>query len=236
MRLFLVLLLACNAYGTQILVGAAADLTRVGPVLAEAYRKTTAVEVRFSFAASGVLSQQIEHGAPYDIFLSADQAYVTTGIGKGYLLKGTADVYALGELAIWSRSGSYRRLEDLTKRTVLHLAIANPTHAPYGAAAAQALKNSGLWDRLQGRIVYGENIRQTLQYAESGNADAAIVSRSLVFDRGAFPVPRDLYKPIRQSAAVVTSSGLRHEAQRFLRFLTSPEGQRILQQYGFQHQ
>ncbi len=239
MSLLPLILLICNAHASSahaasLIVGAAADLTRVAPELAKAYQQATGQEVRFSLGASGILAQQLEHGAPYDVFLSADEVYVNEGIKKGYLIFQTNRTYAFGALAIWSRSGEYRTLKDLVAPSLLHLAIANPSHAPYGAAALEALKAAGVWASVQSRVVYGENIRQTLQYAESGNADAAIVSWSLVFDRGGVPVPANLYSPIRQTGAVATITRQQNEAKRFLQFLSSPAGQAVLQRYGFQ--
>jgi molybdate transport system substrate-binding protein len=233
MRLSAILFLLSNVSANQLTVGAAADLIRAGPPLAEAYRKLTGQEVRFSFGSSGMLAQQIEHGAPFDVFLSADESYVNRGIQKGYLASGSQRVYALGLLAIWARGSGFQRLEDLAKPSLLHLAIANPIHAPYGAAAEQALRKAGLWERLNGRVVYGENIRQTLQYAESGNADAAITAWSLVFDRGGVLVPQRFYDPIRQCAAVTAITRQRLEAERFLQFLSGPAGLQVLRQYGF---
>jgi molybdate transport system substrate-binding protein len=233
MRFSVILFLLSPLYGSQLTVGAAADLIRVGPALAEGYRERTGTELRFSYGSSGMLAQQIEHGAPFDVFLSADESYINKGIQKGYLAGGSKRVYALGLLAMWARESSFRRLGDLATPKLLHLAIANPTHAPYGAAAAQALRNAGLWERLQGRIVYGENIRQTLQYAESGNADAAITAWSLVFDRGGVLVPQRLYDPIRQCGAVTAITRQRPEAERFLQFLSGAAGQQVLRRFGF---
>jgi len=116
---------------------------------------------------------------------------------------------------------------------VLHIAIANPTHAPYGAAARQALERAGLWAKLSGKIVYGETVRQAFEFAQSGNAEAAIVAWSLVSDRGGILLPANLHSPIRQTGGVVKSSRHADASRQFLLFLISSEGRRILQGHGF---
>lgn len=170
--------------------------------------------------------RQVENGAPFDVYLSASEQYVTSGIAQG-VLSGPATCYAIGRLALWSPSGSIKDLRQLP--ALQHVAIANPAYAPYGAAAKDLLTSTGLWTSVQPRIVYGENIRQTLQYAESGNVDAAIVSWSLVHNRGGVLLKGP---GIRQSGAAVTSSGNPSEARRFLKFLTSPAGQEVFRAHG----
>jgi molybdate transport system substrate-binding protein len=231
MRLLLTLLLACNTYASPLIVAAAADLSPLERPLAQAFHQATGIAVRFSFGSSGGLVRQIENGAPYDVYLSANERFVKEGLERGSLL-GPPIVYALGRIAIWSRGRRATTLEELANPAFQHIAIANPAHAPYGEAARQALQAKGLWKELEGRIVYGENIRQTLQYAETGNADAAIVAWSLVFNRGGVLVPEQLHQPIRQAGAVVKITAHPAEARRFLQFLRSPEGQRILGQFG----
>jgi molybdate transport system substrate-binding protein len=115
---------------------------------------------------------------------------------------------------------------------VRHIAIANPDHAPYGAAAKQALESAGLWDKLRPKIVYGENVRQAWQFAESGNADAAIVSHSLVRDSGVL-IDRPAHQPIRHAAAIVARSNRAADGQRFLDWLSGPGGQALLAKFGF---
>jgi molybdate transport system substrate-binding protein len=231
MRLLLTLVLLSNAYASDLIVAAAADLTPLEKPLTLAFQHETGIRVRFSFGASGVLIRQIENGAPYDVFLSANERFVNEGLQRGSLA-GPAVLYAYGRLAIWSRSNQVSTLEELANPRFEHIAIANPAHAPYGEAARQALENKGLWRELQPRIVYGENIRQTLQFAETGNADAAIVAWGLVYDRGGVLVPDTLHSPIRQAGAVVKITQRPEDARRFLQFLRSPDGQAILRRFG----
>lgn len=227
MRLFLAILLAGTCAAADLTIAAASDLARLGPALKDAYGQG----LRFSFGSSGSLLRQIENGAPFDVFLSANDEYVIEGIEKQVLF-GPPQSYAQGRIALWSRSRDIRTLEQLRSAKVLHIAIANPAYAPYGAAAKQALEKSGMWAVLQPRLVFGENIRQTLQYAESGNADAAIVSWSLVHDRGGVLLPDSLHAPILQTAAMVKSTKQGPAAAAFLRFLLGPKGRAVLQANG----
>lgn len=179
-----------------------------------------------------MLARQIEHGAPYDLYLSANERFVNDLAASGRLLPDSVKVYALGRLGLWSKSGKIKSLDDLKGSDVRHVAIANPVHAPYGAAAKQALESSGLWTVLQPRLVYGENVRQALEMAQSGNADAVVTAWSLVWDRAAAQLPETLHAPIRQAGGVVAASAHRAQARKFLLFLTSPEGRRILEAHG----
>ena len=188
--------------------------------------------LRFTFGPSGSLARQIASGAPYDVFLSADEARVKELLESGDLLAGSVVSYAQGRVAIWSKGGKFRSLADLAGAS--HLAIANPAIAPYGLAARQALERSGLWAKVSARIVYGESVRQALEYAESGNVDVALTAWSLVVHQGGVPVPANLHEPIRQQGGVVKSSKNPAAGRAFLRFLVSPEGRRLLSENGFQ--
>lgn len=209
------------------MIGAASDLGPISQKLGPAAAQAVGMPVRFTLASSGDLVQQIANGAPFDVFLSANDSYVSDAAKKGYLDPSTVMVYALGRLALWSKSGSVRSLEDLRKPGVLHIAIPNPDHAPYGIAAREALQNRGLWKAVESKIVYGENVRQALQFAESGNADAVITSWTLLQGRGIM-LPAEWHAPIRQAGAVLKSSKQPAAARGFLKFLTSPEGKKIL--------
>lgn len=208
----------------DLTVAAASDLAPLEAALKQAWGPG----LRFSFASSGALLRQIENGAPFDAFLSANEQYIAEGIARG-VLTGPARHYATGRIALWSQSGGIKNLADLREPKILHIAIANPAYAPYGAAAKAALEKAGLWAELQKKIVFGENIRQTLQFAESGNADAAIVSWSLVHDRGGRLIEG---VQVPQAGAAVKSSSRQVDAARFLDFLMSAKGRSILQSHG----
>ncbi len=140
-------------------------------------------------------------------------------------------IYATGRLGLWSKDGRVRSLEDLKKPQVIHLAIANPDHAPYGIAARKALETQGLWSELQPKIVYGENVRQAMQFAESGNADAVITSWTLLIGR-VVQLPAEWHDPIRQAGGVMKGTTQPTTARQFLKFLMSAEGRKILQSGG----
>lgn len=211
----------------ELIVAAASDLAPLEAAIRTAYGSG----LRFSFASSGALLRQIENGAPFDAYLSANEQYVEEGIRKA-VLNAPARHYATGRIAIWSASGRIQRLEQLRDSRVLHVAIANPAYAPYGVAARQALERAGVWKEVRGKIVYGENIRQALQFTESGNADAGILSWTLVKDRGGVLLPESLHAPIRHAGAVVKASRRQRDAERFLDWLTSVGGRAVLAQHG----
>jgi molybdate transport system substrate-binding protein len=177
-----------------------------------------------------MLARQIENGAPYDVYLSANERFVHDLAAQGKLDPKSVRVYALGRVALWSKNRSIRKLSDLG--SVRQLSLPNPAHAPYGVAARQALEKEGTWKSLEARVVYAENVRQALQFAESGNVDAAITAWSLVFDRGGTLIPAGLHEPIRHAAGVVASGSNRALAARFLDYLASQEGRALLTRYG----
>lgn len=223
------LLSLAAAQAAELLVAAASDLAP----LEAAIRQACPAGVRFSFGSSGSLLRQIENGAPFDVYLSASEEFVKNGIAKG-VLTGPAQVYAHGRIALWSRDSSITSLNQLTQAKILHIAIANPATAPYGAAAKQALERARLWSSLQPRIVFGENIRQTLQFAESGNADAAIVAWTLVHDRGGTLLPESLHQPINQAGAMVAATKQPQVARAFLEWLGSATAQSLFRTHGLQ--
>jgi molybdate transport system substrate-binding protein len=233
---FLVFTLTAAAQTPQktndLLVAAAADLAGIEQPVTALFQKTTGRKAKFVLGASGLLARQIEQGAPYDVFLSANERFVTDLAKSGRLVPDTVRVYAYGRLGLWSRDGSVTRLEQLRERRVVHLAMANPASAPYGAAAKEFLESDGLWTAVQGKVVYGENVRQALQFAESGNADAVITAWSLVFDRGGILLPATGYTPIYQAGGVVAGRPDEAAARRFLDILANDEGRRILMAHG----
>ncbi|HEY1207342.1 MAG: molybdate ABC transporter substrate-binding protein [Bryobacteraceae bacterium] len=217
---------------SDLLVAAAADLTGIEQPVTEMFRSITGRKAKFVLGASGLLARQIEQGAPYDVFLSANERFVADLAKSGRLVPASVRVYAYGRLGLWSRDGSLTRLEQLRDRRIVHLAMANPASAPYGAAAKELLESAGLWPAIETKVVYGENVRQALQFAESGNADAAITAWSLVFDRGGILLPDSGHKPIRQAGGVVAGRPNEAAAQRFLDLLASGEGRKILAAHG----
>ncbi len=230
--LILSVLLSSSAAAQTITIAAAADLAPLETPLRTAFLTASSISVRFTFGSSGMLAHQIENGAPFDLYLSANESFVKELAGHGKLIPDTVQPYAIGRLGLWSSSGSFRTLNDLLKPEMRHLAIPNPRHAPYGAAAEQTLRKLGLWDRLEKKLVLGENVRQTYEYARTGNADAVLTSWTLLFDKGGVLLPDTDHTPIRQSGGVVRGCANEQAARAFLAFLVGPEGRRVLTRYG----
>lgn len=219
-------------------VAAASDLHFAFAEIGALFEEQTGVEVTFTFGASGNLAGQIENGAPVDLFAAADTSYVDRLIEAGALLPETRRVYALGHLVLASsiRAGAEAdELTDLLDPAIVHVAIANPGHAPYGRAAREALESAGLWEALQPKLVLGENVRQALQFIETGNAEAGLVPLSLadVADITYVAVDPSLYTPLEQALAVVAGSPNEADARRFAELVTGPEGRAVLERYGF---
>jgi molybdate transport system substrate-binding protein len=219
-------------------VAAAADLEGVFREIAKAFENDTGAHLILSFAASGNLKQQIENGAPFDVFASANAAYVDELGKEGLIFPDTRRIYARGQITLWQRNDSIVRVDslaDLTKPEIKHVAIANPGHAPYGLAAVQALQSAGVYNQVEPKLVRGESIVETLQFIETGNADAGIVAMSISDRTGGrwTIIDPSLYKPIDQAICVVGST--RHEAlsRRFLDFLATPTSIAALRRYGF---
>jgi molybdate transport system substrate-binding protein len=216
---------------SEVLVAAAADLANLQNPLAE-IAKSRRIRLRFVFGSSGMLARQIENGAPYDVYLSANERYVRELAASGHILPDTVRVYALGRVALWSREGRLKRLEELAAPSVRNVAMPNPAHAPYGVAAREALEKMGLWDRLRTKMVYGENVRQALQFAESGDADAVLTAWSLVINKGGTLVNGDLHAPIRQACGIVKGARNQDAARKFVELLTGAEGAALLRRWG----
>ena len=219
-------------------VSAAADLTPAFEELGQLFTKQTGIKVTFNFGSTGQLTQQIEQGAPVDLLAAANVTFVEELERQNLIFPDTKALYARGRITLWTREDSPLRLEhveDLAKPDVHRIAIANPEHAPYGAAARQALQSAGIWDRISSRLVFGENINQTLQYAETGNVDAAIVALSLsINSKGHWVLISDqLHQPLDQALAVIRSTRHYAEAREFATFINSAQGRPIMRKYGF---
>ena len=241
--------------GDGLSVAAAASLNQVLQQLGSAYQRAGGERLRVSYAASGVLARQIAHGAPFELFLSANERYVAFLSERGL----TADdgvVYALGELVLFVPRGSplstlaaadspQAAADDglqllrsaLDSGLLKRLVIANPEHAPYGVAARQALEHAGLWSALEGRLVLGENAAQAARFSASGAADAGLIPRVLaqqpqLVRRGhSLALAAGSYTPLRQR--VVLLSGAGDAARRFVAFLAGPAARQILLDSGF---
>ena len=220
-------------------VAAASDLSFAFRDVGEAFTKKTGEQVVFSFGATGLLEKQIAEGAPFDVFAAANVSFVNDAVQAGACLNETKTTYATGHLALFTSDGvAFQPLAvaDLTDPRLTKIAIANPDHAPYGKAAKQAMERAGVWDKVLHKVVYGENVQQALQFAQSGNADVALVAFSLATQtRGhATPVPTNLHDPIDQALVVCRrgKAGVQ-EGAKFVAFVQSSEGHAIMRKFGF---
>jgi len=224
-------------------VAAAADLQAALPAIAAQFERDTGQRVALTFGSSGNFSTQIENGAPFDVFMSADIDYPKRLEQAGLADRGSLYEYATGRLVLWTRRDSGIDLTSglavLADPRVRRIAIANPAHAPYGRAAVAAIRHEQLYDRVQSKFVLGENISQTAQFAHSGNADVGLIALALALSpslkaAGSWvDVPVAFYPPIEQAAVVVASSKQKDLARRFVESLKQPPVKAILQSYGF---
>ena len=244
----LVLALACvtackdkstnTAAHEELTVAAASDLTPAFEEISRAFEAPNKTKVVFIFGSTGMLTKQIENGAPVDVFAAANVSYVDELDKNGLILSDSRAIYARGRITLWTREDSPIRLQgiaDLARPEVMRIAIANPDHAPYGLAAKQALESVGIWDRVRPKLVYGDNIRQTLQYAETGNVDVSIVALSLsVQGHGRWTlIPEELHQPIDQGLGIIKTTKNEKAARAFIAFIEGPQGQEIMKKYGF---
>ena len=174
-----------------------------------------------------------------DVFAAASVDFINELEQKGLILPDSKSVYARGRITLWTRKDIQLKVEkinDLASNDVKRIAIANPDHAPYGTAAREALQAAGIWDAVKEKLVYGDNIRQTLQFAETGNVDVAIVALSLSKQsEGQWTlIPAELHKPINQALAVIKGTKDEQTARAFAGFIEGPEGRSILAKYGFE--
>jgi molybdate transport system substrate-binding protein len=222
----------------ELTVAAAADLQFAFTEIGALYEQETGHQVTFVFGSTGQLAQQIDNGAPFDLFAAANISFVEDLVNKNRILPETVELYARGRivLAVNRDSGvSALTLEDLLSDTITRIAIANPAHAPYGVAAKEALISTGVWEEIENKIVYGENVRQTLQFVQTGDAQVGIVALSVanVPEITWSLIDDSLHNPLDQALGVVTSSPHRGEAMRFAEFINGPSGRPIMQKYGF---
>ena len=224
-------------------VSAAADLHFAMPELVAGFEKKNIATLQVSYGSSGNFFTQIQNGAPFDLFFSADSEYVKRLDAAGLSEPGTTGIYAMGRLVLWTRADAavdVRRdgWKALLDSRVEKIAIANPAHAPYGKAAEAALRSAGIYDQVKGKLVFGENISQTAQFVQSGNAQVGLVALSLAISPAMkeghrWEVPVEAYPPIEQSAVVLRSSKNVAAARAFLDFVRGEQGREILRKNGF---
>jgi molybdate transport system substrate-binding protein len=231
------------ALAQDITVAAAADLSSVLPEVAARYEHQTGRKVRLNFGSSGQFFLQMENGAPFDLFFSADLGYPQRLVAEGFADANSLDEYAVGKLVLYVPNSSAvdpsAGLRVLLLPQVRRVAIANPKHAPYGRAAVEAMRSAGVYEALQGKLVMGENISQAAQFVQSGSADAGIIALALALSpamrsSGRFvELPLSEYKPLDQAAVILRSSQNPAAARQFLDFLRRPAIAALLVRYGF---
>ena len=241
--LSLLLLCGVTLDAQTLRIAAAADLQFAMNDLAGQYEKSSGQKISVSYGSSGNFRTQIENGAPFDLFFSADVQYPKLLISAGLADADTLYIYAYGRLVLWAPTGANlkfaeRGFSSLTDPRVTKIAIANPEHAPYGRAAVAALQKAGVYDEVKAKLVYGENISQAAQFAESGSAQVGILALSLTYAESMrngerWEVPANLYPALEQAAIVIHTSANKREAQAFLDYAKSAAAKEILARYGF---
>ena len=241
--LVMVLPMARATGAQEIRVAAAADLEFAMKDVAFQFEKHTGTKVEVTYGSSGNFFSQLQNGAPFDLFFSADIDYPRKLEAAGLAEPGTVYEYAIGRIAIWIPADAKVDVVRLGWKTLLDasvqkIAIANPEHAPYGRAAVAALQKAGIYDQVKAKLVYGENISQAAQFVQSGNAQAGIVAMSLAVSPGMkegkrWEIPVDMHPSIEQTAILLRSSKNKASARAFLEFVKSEAGRATLGKYGF---
>ena len=222
----------------ELIVAAAADLVFAAEEIGKQFADSTGCRVVFSFGSTGMLASQVANGAPFDVFAAANVKFIEDLKAKGLIIGDSQQLYAQGRIvvALNKKTGVVPgSLSDLLNPALGKVAIANPAHAPYGLAAQQALQATGLWAQLRPRIVYGENVRQTLQFIQTGNAGGGIVALSVanVPEIAYVLVPDSLHAPLSQAIAIVRTTRQESLARAFIEYLNGPRGRPIMKKYGF---
>jgi molybdate transport system substrate-binding protein len=238
---FLCLLAASPAGADEVIVAAAANFSEAIQRLAPMFHQATGHTLQPSFGATGKFYAQIRHGAPFEVLLAADEETPRRLAAEGLALPGSRLTYAVGRLTLWSPTPGFVDAEGevLKRGTFARLAIANPKLAPYGAAAEAAMKKLGVYDTIEPKLVQGENIAQTFQFVQTGNATLGFVALAQVMalkesERGSWwTVPAGLHAPIRQDAVLLKAGDRKPAAHALLDFLRSPEARRIIESLGY---
>lgn len=240
---FLCMWLPAQAGAAEIKVAAASDLTFAFQDVASRFQKQTGSKIKLTYGSSGNFFAQIQNGAPFDLFFSADVDYPKRLEAAGLIEPGTIYEYASGKLVMWAPNASKldlsRGLAVLLDPGIRKIAIANPQHAPYGIAAVAAMRHAGVYDKIKSKLVLGENISQTAQFVQSGNADAGILALSLALapamkNAGRYvEIPATDYPPIIQAGVILKSSRNKQLANQFMKFLKQPETVALMARYGF---
>ncbi|GAE27061.1 molybdenum ABC transporter [Halalkalibacter wakoensis JCM 9140] len=222
----------------ELLVAAASDLTLAFTEVGALFEEETGTKVTFSFGSTGQLADQIENGAPFDVFAAANISFVDRLRENELIFADSQTTYAFGRIGMATLPNSslqVETVEDLLQPELKKIAIANPDHAPYGLAAKQALETAGIWEDVKDKLVYGRNISDTLTFIETGNAEAGIIALSL-YQEGNVNfemIDSDLHEPLEQSIAVINRTSQEALSREFIEFILGPTGKPIMESYGF---
>lgn len=233
MNLLLFIILGISSFAqSELRLAVASNFMKPMKAIKSAWEKSSEIKLTLIFGSSGKLYSQIIHGAPYDIFFSADQekidALVTTKIGYPK----SRFTYAQGRLALWSATQTGISSETLNSSDIRKIAIANPKLAPYGVAAVEALKNLGLWNQLKSKLVYGESISQAYQFVYTKNADLGLLAYSQLATRNKeiWLLPQSLYEPVLQDAMIIKDS---QASRNLIEFIQSEDILRLIESHGY---
>lgn len=232
-----------RAQGQPVRVAAAADLKFALQEISAQFERQTGTSVDVTYGSSGNFFSQIQSGAPFDLFFSADIDFPRKLEAAGASEPGTLYEYAVGRIVIWTRADTNVDVakdgwKALLDHTVQKIAIANPAHAPYGRAAITAMQKAGVFEQLKSKLVFGENISQTAQFVQSGNAQAGLIAKSLALspsmrDGKQWEIPAEMYPTIAQGVILLRTAKNKTGALAFLQIVRSKTGCEILEKYGF---
>ncbi len=234
-------LLALGAHAEKITIAAAADLKFAMDELVIEFRQAyPSDQIDVIYGSSGKFHTQIQQGAPFDLYFSADISYAQSLADAGFAA-GAVRPYAIGRLVLWSsqRDASQMTLADLTDPAIKRIAIANPKHAPYGMRAVEALKQSGLWGKVEAKLVYGENIAQTAQFVQTGNAQVGIIALALALSPelsrqgGYWLIPQEWHEPLAQGFIITKRAEQNALAKQFADYLGSKPARAVMERFGF---
>lgn len=235
------LLLATTARAEKITIAAAADLKFALDEIVTSFKASQpGAEIEVIYGSSGKFNTQIQQGAPYDLYFSADIAYPRE-LARLNLAASAVIPYAVGRIVLWSNSRDANKmtLASLSDPQISKIAIANPKHAPYGKRAEEALRASGMWDKVQDKLVLGENIANTAQFVQTGNAQVGIIALALALNPelasagGYFLIPDHLHSPLEQGFIITKPGGAKPLAHQFADFMGAPPARSIMSRYGF---
>jgi molybdate transport system substrate-binding protein len=231
-----------SAFADEVQVAVAANFTAPIQAIAKDFEADTGHKLVAAYGATGQFYTQIKNGAPFEVFLAADDSTPAKLEQEGDTVKGSRFTYAVGTLALWSAKDGYvdDKGEVLKKNAYQHLSIANPKAAPYGLAATQTLAKLGLTDATQAKIVEGQNITQAYQFISTGNAELGFVALSQIYKDGkvtsgsAWIVPANLYEPIKQDAVILNKGKDNAAAKALVEYLKGPKAAAVIKSYGYQ--